>query len=244
MSQPSLREELREAFAAMTRTPDAGLAMQIRERIGAMPAPRRRVPRAAVAVAVVVSLVVIVDVVAAARLGSHPLPAARSAGTARQASPAATPQTAQPSQPAPPSVTPTPSAAEATTAPAPVAGLPGFACSVQSGGGSGPAAVTAVRSGPQKGYDRFVIQFDRPAPRYEVRPQDQSGLLVVVHNASSRGTYTGPPDLQPRMPALKDARQMDASADTVQWNLTLSHAACFRAFVLTGPGRLVVDIES
>jgi hypothetical protein len=241
MSQPSLREELREAFAAITRTPDVALAMRIRERIGAMPAPRRSVPRAAVAVAVVVSLVVIVDVVAATRLGSHPLPGARSAGTSRQASPVTTPQPAQQAQPSP---APTPPPPEPAAAPAPVAGLPGFACSAQSGGGSGPAAVTAVRSGPQKGYDRFVMQFDRPAPRYEVRPQDQSGLLVVVHNSSSRGTYAGPPDLQPRLPALKDARQMDASADTVQWNLTLSHAACFRAFVLTGPGRLVVDIES
>jgi hypothetical protein len=186
-------------------------------------------------------LVVIVDVVAAARLGSHPLPPARSAGTARQASPLTTPQPAQPAQP---SLAPTPAPSEPTAGPAPVAGMPGFACSAQSGGGSGPAAVTAVRSGPQKGYDRFVIQFDRPAPRYEVRPQDPSGLLVVVHKTSSRGTYTGPPDLQPGLPALKNARQMDASADTVQWNLTLSHAACFRAFVLTGPGRLVVDIES
>jgi hypothetical protein len=194
-----------------------------------------------VAVAVVVSLVVVADVVAAARLGSHTLPPARSAGTARQASALPTPQ---PTQPAQPSLDPTPAPSEPTAAPAPAAGMPGFACSAQSGGGSGPAAVTAVRSGPQKGYDRFVIQFDRPAPQYEVRPQDPSGLLVVVHNASSHGTYTGPPDLQPGLPALKHARQVDASADTVQWNLTLSHAACFRAFVLTGPGRLVVDVES
>jgi hypothetical protein len=241
MSRSSLREELREAFAAMTRSPDAALAVRIRERIGAMPAPRRCVPRSAVAVAVVVALVVIVDVVAAARLGTSPLPGARSAGTARQASSLPTPQATRPAQPSP---TPTSPPADPTAAPAPAAGLPGFACSAQSGGGPGPAAVTAVRSGPQKGYDRFVIQFDRPAPRYEVSPQDQAGLLVTVHNASSRGTYSGPPDLQPRLPALKDARQLDGSADTVEWKLTLSHAACFRAFVLGGPGRLVLDIES
>ena len=104
--------------------------------------------------------------------------------------------------------------------------------------------MTAVRSGPHDGYDRFVIQFSGPAPRYDVQAQAGGGLLVTLHGASGQGTYRGPTDLQPGLATLRDARETSDADGTLEWTLSLSRAACFHAFVLAGPGRLVIDIQT
>jgi hypothetical protein len=253
MSQRPLRDELRDTFDGMTRPADPALAARIRDRIGDRPAPGG-VPRFAMAIAVVVAVAVIVGLVAAGRLAQlpRPAPAAPAPTTAPTAAPP-TPGSSESSSPLPAPSGPAPSTA-------PGAVLPGFSCAAQTGGGGGSTTVTDVRAGAQNGYDRFVIQFGGAVPRYELRPQGSatftqdasgrqvtlrgsSGLLVIVRGASSGGTYKGSTDLQPGLSTLQEARQTGDFEGVVQWGLGLSHPACFRALVLTGPGRLVIDVQ-
>jgi hypothetical protein len=176
---------------------------------------------------------------------AHPSPSQRSSAT-----PTSTPTPV-------PSATPTP----APTAPpptAPVATLPGFSCAAQSGGG-GQSTMSTARVGAQSGYDRFVIQFSGPVPQYDVTLQDSAsfaqsggpvtlkgsaGLAVVLHNASGAGAYTGPGDVTPGFPQIQEARLLSDSQGVVQWGVGIAHPACFHAWVLSGPSRLVVDIAT
>jgi len=126
--------------------------------------------------------------------------------------------------------------------------------------------VTDVRVGTGAGYDRFVIQLDGPVPQYTITPQDTSsfmedasgrvfqlggtkGLRVVVHNASALSvsgtqTYSGSNDFKPGYPALKEARNMGDFERTYTWGLGVDGSGCFHAFTLTGPDRLVIDVQS
>ena len=106
-----------------------------------------------------------------------------------------------------------------------------------------------------------MIQFDGPVPAYDVVPQSSAmfhldpsgqrvtlagsaGLAVAVQGARSAGSYTGSTDQKPAGTAvLKEARQTGDFEGVVHWGLGLSHASCFRAFTLTGPSRLVVDVQ-
>jgi hypothetical protein len=68
---------------------------------------------------------------------------------------------------------------------------------------------------------------------------------VVLHGAQAHGTYTGPSDLKPTGTAtLREARDIGDFEGVVSWGLGLSKPACFRAFTLSGPSRLVVDVQS
>jgi hypothetical protein len=136
--------------------------------------------------------------------------------------------------------------------------LPGYSCAAQSGGG-GPATMTTARAGVQNGFDRFVIQFSGGVPGYEVTPQDSAsfaqeggpvtlagsaGLAVVLRNATGAGAFSGPRDLQPGFAEIKEARLLSDSQGVVEWGIGIGRVACFRAWTLPGPPRLVIDIAS
>jgi hypothetical protein len=162
------------------------------------------------------------------------------------------------------SATPAPSAAATARLPAtgsPGAALPGFSCAAQSGGGAGPAGPTGVRASPQSGFDRFVIQFDGPVPRFQVTPQPSAtfttdpsgssltlagtaGLRVTVSGVANSVAPGGPTDLRPGGSALRESRQVGAFEGVVTWGLGLARASCFRAHTLTGPDRLVIDVQA
>jgi hypothetical protein len=119
--------------------------------------------------------------------------------------------------------------------------------------------MSTARVGAQSGYDRFVIQFVGPVPQFEVTLQDTAsfaqsggpvtlqgaaGLAVVLHNATGAGVYTGPGDLTPGFAEIREARLLTDSQGVVQWGVGIAHAACFHAWVLGSPSRLVVDIAT
>jgi hypothetical protein len=116
--------------------------------------------------------------------------------------------------------------------------------------------MTTARVGAQNGYDRFVIQFDGPVPQFEVTLQDgaafaqsggpvqlqgSAGIMVVLRNASSPA-YAGPRDLQPGFAVIQEARLLSDSQGVVEWGIGIAHPACFHAWALGSPSRLVVDI--
>jgi hypothetical protein len=179
---------------------------------------------------------------------------------ARSATPTATPAPATPTASAAPASTPTaapaptgpppPTATPATAAPL---SAPGYSCDVQSGAGGGQASMTTARAGAQKGYDRFVVQFGGAVPLFTVQLQASptfagvtlrgaAGISVVLRNASGAGVFSGPTDLLPGLGTLSEARLVSDSQGVVQWGIGLARPACFHAWVLGGPPRLVIDV--
>ena len=262
MQRRPLRDELRDTFEAMSEPAHPALASQIHEEIWSRPPPDARIPRLAAVIAALVAVVVVAGLVL---IGRHALPGqAVPAGRGGLPSPVAT----APASPAPGSPAPGVAASPGAASPAPdaAATLPGFSCATQNGGAAqpagstGPVPVTDVRAAAQTGVDRFVIQLSGPVPQYEVKPQasttftrdpsgfrvsleGSSGLQVTVHGAQSYGSYSGSTDLTPRLTVLREARQVGDFEGVLTWGLGLSRASCFRAYVLTGPSRLVIDVQ-
>jgi len=267
MSRRRLRDDLRDVFETLSEPAHPALSARIRSELTSRPATAARVPRLAAAVAVLAAILVVASLVFVSHRvivppsvpGSQPTPGA----TAPPTAPPSVPGPNASAQPTPVPGVGGPSAAPSTAA-SPGASLPPFSCSAQSGPGptSPPVGVTDVRAGPQGGYDRFVIQFDGSVPQYSVQPQASAtfvqdpsgqrvtlsgtaGLLVTVQGARSAGSYPGPTDLKPSGTAvLEEARQVGDFEGVVRWGLGLSHSTCFRAFTLTGPSRIVVDVQN
>ena len=119
-----------------------------------------------------------------------------------------------------------------------------------------------VRTGTHSSYDRITIEFQNGQPSsIELGPQSSStftnsprgdnvtlagsaGLLVVIQGADEHTAYSGSTDFKTNYPVLLEARQMEDFEGVVQWGLGLSKSACYRAFFLTNPTRLVIDIQS
>jgi hypothetical protein len=160
------------------------------------------------------------------------------------------------------SPTPTPTAAATPVPPrAPAAApLAGYSCSGQSGGASGQTAVTSARTGPHSGFDRFVLEFNGTVAQFTVEPQGDAnflpagaanvqlqgtaGLMVTLHGATGSGSFSGSNDIQPGLPAIREAKLLTDAGGVVQWGIGLARQDCFHVFTLTGPNRLVIDVQN
>jgi len=164
-------------------------------------------------------------------------------------SPSAAP-TPEPTQPPAPTPPPPPTAPPAT--------LPGYSCAAQTGG-AGTATMTTARVGAQAGYDRFVVEFSGPVPQFEVTLQESAsfaqsggpvslrggaGLRVVLRNVTGAGAYSGPSDIRPSFSAIQEARLLSDSQGVVEWAVGIARPACFHAWTLGAPSRLVVDVAA
>jgi hypothetical protein len=284
VSQRQPHEQIRRAFSELTRPPRPQLTERVRDSLWDRPAPdsapSRRRPVAVVLAAVVVLALIagaVLEGPALVRLGRGLGPRVSRAlvppATARRPTPRTSPSptappsaspSAQPSAPPSESPAPTPAPTDAPApapsppafAAAPPATMPGFSCAAQSGGG-GQSTMTTARVGAQSGYDRFVVQFSGPVPRFEVTPQDSAsfaqsggpvtlrggaGVSVVLRGASGAGVYSGSADMRPSFAVIQEARLLSDSQGVVQWGIGIARPACFHAWTLGGPSRLVIDI--
>ncbi len=250
-----MRDEIRRAFDEMTDAPHPALPSALRARLAAGvsrgPSPVWQFAAAAGMVAVLA--VALFGGYNLLSRGGGPV-APQPAGTIASPTGATTPS---------PEASPTPTPSPTASASPP----PAFVCaSVSAGDATSMADVTLVRVGTASGYDRFVIEFDGPVPAFTVTPQDStafmqdatgatlqllgsSGVKVVIHGASGtdlngRPTFTGSTDLKPGYPVLKEARQTGDFERVFSWGLGLSQPACLRVLTLTGPDRLVVDLQA
>jgi hypothetical protein len=169
-----------------------------------------------------------------------------------------------------PTPTAAPTAPDASPTPAstqePTESLPPFACSL-------PASVAAtanraqihdIRVGTHDGYDRIVWEFESGIPAVTVeRTQppfiaDPSGLSLSVHGSSflkivmQGGTivtpdgtqsFTGAISLMPVYPTLVELKAGGDFEAVSTWYVGLGAEACVRVFTLSGPDRLVIDLQ-
>ena len=74
--------------------------------------------------------------------------------------------------------------------------------------------------------------------------QGSAGLLITMHGADNHTQYTGAVDFKTGYPVLLESQQVQDFEGVVQWGLGLSRGACYRAFLLQSPLRLVVDFST
>jgi len=248
MSQ-NFRRDLNREFDAISGSPSPALSARVRAAL-AENRPARTGPFWMAGLAAGLIAAIVVGVLVVASFNRHQtgvLPAG-----------APTP-TATPS--ASPSVTPSPSPTQT-----PADNLPAFVCAgpVSLAGTSSPtvAFVDAARTGTHPGYDRVTIEFNNGEPAnvdmsphdgttftqgasgQQVTLQGSTGLLVIIHGSDEHTAYTGSTDIKTGYSVLLELRQVEDFEGTVQWGLGLSKSVCYRAFYLTNPARLVIDIQN
>jgi hypothetical protein len=146
--------------------------------------------------------------------------------------------------------------------PATAADLGPFTCSDKSGGVPGAGAnVSDVRIAHHDGYDRLVILFStaNTVPEYQLTLQatatfvrdasgqpvtlnGSAGVRAVLRNADI--TPGAPTDVKPLLPAIRQVVQIGNFERVVSYGIGLATPACFRVFELSGPTRLVIDVQT
>jgi len=148
---------------------------------------------------------------------------------------------------------------------APVASVTPFVCSASTlsfAAAPSVANVDAVRTGAHAGYDRLVVQFATARPaNIEIRPQSTSsftgapsglatkvtgarGVKVLLNVANMHTLYSGPRSLKTDYAGLRETRVIEDFEGYVSLGLGVNGSNCYRAFVLSNPTRLVVDIQT
>ncbi len=250
MTREDFRRELGNAFDAISGSPSPALSDRVRSAVADAPERRGPVWIAGLAAAVIAVLLVGVLVVA----NNRHQPVVPGAPTASPSASAAT------------SPTPSPSAApSASPSATPDTSLPPFVCtsssSITGQGAPLSAYIDRVQTGSHAGYDRLTIEFNNGQPaNIDVTPQSgttftqggsgqpvtlagQAGILVSIHSADAHTAYSGPTDFLTGYSAMVEVRQVEDFEGYVQYGIGLSKTACYRAFILTNPTRLVIDVQ-
>jgi hypothetical protein len=140
--------------------------------------------------------------------------------------------------------------------------LPAFTCTDKSGGnGSAAGTVYDVRVAHHNGYDRMVIGFPtvNTMPQYQLNRQttahfvrDASGQPVTLQGSAGihlvlRNTDIvsgAPSDLKPNLPEIREVAQIGNFERVVSYGVGLATPACVRVLELSGPTRLVIDVQT
>lgn len=187
---------------------------------------------------------------------------------APSASPTATATLTPTSTPTPTATATATPTATPTPTPAPV-GLPGASLGPFSGGTptnlpDNPSWIRAVRTAGQQGFDRVVVEFTGVVPEYEVAYADPpfidtSGRAVPVQGEAFlrvrlNGTsqfdslngvlvYSGPKTVTGDTANVVEVVDVDDFEAVAVWVIGLDSQEPLTVSTLTGPGRLVLDIE-
>ena len=149
-------------------------------------------------------------------------------------------------------------------------GVASFTCNLpinRAASGNGPAPgglarPTTARVAGQTGFDRIDFEYSGAAlPSLSITSvtppftTDPAGaplavtgkvfLGMVFHNVPGIVSgYSGPTRFKPGLPVLTDLESNGDFEGVQSWVVGLSGQACIRVFTLTGPTRLVIDLES
>ena len=246
MSDENFRRDLNQAFDEVAGSPSSNLRHRVRSAVTSTPEVRSGPYwNAGIAAAAIAILLVGVLVVSGPLRGSH------SPVGAAHATPSPSPSAA-----ASPSETPGPTPSQ----------LPAFSCggATASTFGNAPvvAYISAVRTGSHSGYDRVTIEFANGVPHdVQVNPpfagttftmspsgmeatlKGDHGILITIHGSDLHTSYSGPTDIVSGDPTIAEVRRVQDFEGVVQLGLGINGAGCYRAFWLTGPDRLVIDVQ-
>jgi hypothetical protein len=238
VSNDNFRRELGHVFDEMAGTPSAALPDRVRSSIAHTPEQRGPYWIAGLAAALIAAVVIGVLVVAnplnrpantiAPGLGSSPTPSAPAS---------------------------------------PVATGPAFSCG-DSGTvydyaqAPGQAVISDLRTDSHPGYDRLTIQltsggltdlqfhvqagtvFTRSPRGDQVTLAGTNGILVVIQGADLHTAYTGSTDIKTGLGSLVEVRQVEDFEGVVQLALGVSGSPCYRAYQLTDPHLLYIDVQA
>jgi hypothetical protein len=154
--------------------------------------------------------------------------------------------------------------------PASTVSQPAVSAPAASPSASGPAVcgqpgtyLTAIRTGRYSTYDRVAFEFSGAMPAYTIQTtksvlSDPKGtpvplagrqaLHLVFHNASAicqqpmHNTYTGPAVLKPSYPQLLMVSAAGDFENVLSFGIGLANQGSYRAYPLTGPSRLAIDL--
>ena len=142
------------------------------------------------------------------------------------------------------------------------ADLAPFTCTDRSGGvASAAATIYDIRVAHHDGYDRLVIGFPtantlpqylltrqatstfmRDASGQSVTLDGSAGTRIVLRNTNI--TQGVPTDVKPQLLAIREVDQIGNFEGVVSYGMGLATPACFRVLELTGPTRLVIDVQT
>jgi hypothetical protein len=252
MTNENFRRELGSVFDEMAGSPSGALPDRVRSSLANAPEQSGPYWIAGVAAALI-ALVVIGVIFVGNPLNHKPSTNVPGAGSSPTPSAAASP-----------SASPSPQTTPADSS------LPPFTCNSSTSfvmktttPPQPPVAfVDLVRTGTHSGFDRITIEFNNTDPKQvdlttqadtkftqgasglTVTLAGSAGILITMKGTDEHTAYSGPIDFKTGYPVLVEARQVQDFEGTVQWGLGLSKSACYRAFFLTNPYRLVVDIQT
>jgi len=146
--------------------------------------------------------------------------------------------------------------------PASADSLGAFTCADKAGGVAGASGtVYDVKVAHHDGYDRLVIGFPtaNSMPQYQLNRQatahfvrdasgqpvtlsGSAGIRVVLRNADI--VNGAPADLKPNLPEIREVAQIGNFERVVSYGVGLSTPACIRVLELSGPTRLVIDVQT
>jgi len=249
----NFRDDLNRVFDNVSGSPSPALGDRVRSAVATAPEARGPYWIAAVAAGVIAVLIVGVLFVA------NPL--------RRPTVPVGAVPTPSPSVMASPS----PSVVASPT-PAPTDNLPAFTCSAQDPvfqqttppQPTPPVAfIGALRTGTHGTYDRITVEFGNGVPHdvqvgapssnptFTTSPKGDTvtlkgdhGILVVIHGADLHTSYSGSIDIVTGYATLAEVRRVEDFEGVVQLGLGVDGSGCYRAFWVSNPDRLVIDIQT
>jgi hypothetical protein len=124
--------------------------------------------------------------------------------------------------------------------------------------GAGEAVLVAIRAARQDGYDRLVFEFRDGLPGYQARyvskvtaaegaavALDGAAFLLLAFDGASAGDAgLAQRDLRPRFGTLRQVRLVDQGDGRVRFGVGIDAVSGYRAYTLTGPDRVVIDLAA
>jgi hypothetical protein len=234
MSDENFRRELNQVFDNVAGSPSPELPGRVRSAVATAPEARGSYWVAGVAAVVIAILLVGVLVVGGPFRRGLQSPAGITHAT------------------------PTPASAEP------------FLCQLQESSSNPPtgrtplvADVSSIRIESKPGYDELTIEFANGFPSdvninplasgttFTLSPsgqlatlKGQLGILITIHGGDLHTAYSGPTDIVTGGPTFAEVRRVQDFEGVVQLGLGVNGAGCYRASWLTGPDRLVIDVQS
>jgi hypothetical protein len=249
VTREDFRREMGDAFEAISGSPNPALSERVRAAL-VEESPERHGPVWIAALAAAVIAVILVGVL----LVGNPLNHLPVLGTHVPTTPSPSPASSPSPNPTP---TPTPSASPTASQ---------YICGASQAIIGKPAAsfIDFVRTAPHAGYDRLTIEFQNGQPgSIDLFPQNSAtfvttggrgngtvkllgndGLVVKIFSTDAHTAYSGSTDLRTGYSGLLEVRVIEDYEGYVQWGLGLAKPACYHAFILPNPTRLVIDIQT